>query len=267
MEHAERLPLNVSFATQLRLLARRSASRTLRDTGGVASALLFPLILFAIVASGLSKSTDIPGFPTTNFTSFALTIAFMNGSMVMIANTGQGIATDVESGFINRMALTPMRGEALILAQLAGALVLGIIQAILFLVIGYAAGARIEAGPAGSVVLVILFLLTLLGFGTVGIFIGLRTGSGQAVQALAPLTLVFLFFSSVNMPRNLITTDWFYWVATINPVSYLVEGMRSLLISGWDAEALALGFGVAVVLFVLGLAASTRALGQRLVRT
>ena len=267
MEHVEHLPLSVSFTTQLRLLAQRSISRTLRDTGGVVSAILFPLVLFAIVSSGLSESTEIPGFPTTNFTSFALTIAFANGAMVMIANTGQGIATDVESGFINRMALTPMRGEALIVAQLAGAVALGLIQAVLFLGIGYAAGARIEAGPLGAVVLVILFLVTLLGFGMVGIFIGIRTGSGQAVQALAPLTLVFLFFSSVNMPRNLIQTDWFRYIATGNPVSYLVEGMRSLLITGWDAEALALGFGVALTIFVIFLVASTRALSQRLVRT
>lgn len=267
MIQAERLPLGVSFTTQLRLLASRSVSKTLRDTGGVASALLFPLILFAILGAGLSSATDIPGFPTTNYMSFALTIPFVNGAMVMIANTGQGIATDVESGFINRMALTPMRGEAMIVAQLAGALVLGLIQAALFLAVGYAAGARVEAGALGAVVLVLLFLLTLLGFGTVGIFIGLRTGSGQAVQALAPMTLVFLFFSSANMPRNLITTDWFYWVATVNPVSYLVEGIRSLLITGWDAQALALGFGVAGVLFAVGLAASTRALSQRLVRT
>jgi ABC-2 type transport system permease protein len=259
--------MSVSFATQLRLLAQRSISRTLHDTGGVVGALLFPLVLFAIVSSGLSESTEIPGFPTTNFTSFALTIAFANGAMVMIANTGTGIATDVESGFINRMALTPMRGEALIVAQLAGAVVLGIIQAVLFLGIGYVAGARVEAGGLGIVVLVLLFLVTLLGFGAVGIFIGIRTGSSQAVQALAPLTLVFLFFSSVNMPRNLIETDWFRYIATANPVSYLVEGMRSLLISGWNAQALALGFGVALTIFVVALAASTRALSQRLVRT
>ena len=66
----------------------------------------------------------------------------------------------------------------------------------------------------------------------------LRTGSGEAVQGLFPLIFVALFLSSMALPRNLIEKDWFRTVATWNPVSYLLEGIRSLVIVGWDAEAL-----------------------------
>ena len=65
------------------------------------------------------------------------------------------------------------------------------------------------------------------------------------MQSLFPLFFVFLFLSSMAMPRNLIETDWFRTVATVNPVSYLIECIRSLIIVGWDAEALLLGFGIA----------------------
>ena len=61
------------------------------------------------------------------------------------------------------------------------------------------------------------------------------------MQGLFPLFFVFLFLSSMNLPRNLIEHDWFRTIATLNPVSYLIEGFRSLFISGWDGEALALG--------------------------
>ena len=50
----------------------------------------------------------------------------------------------------------------------------------------------------------------------------------------------------MNLPRNLIEVDWFRDLATINPVSYLIEALRSLVIEGWNAQALALGFGVHV---------------------
>ena len=53
------------------------------------------------------------------------------------------------------------------------------------------------------------------------------------------------------MPRNLIEIDWFQTAATLNPVSYLIEGIRSLIVIGWDAEALALGFGVAILIAVV----------------
>ena len=46
--------------------------------------------------------------------------------------------------------------------------------------------------------------------------------------------------------------DWFRDVATVNPVSYLIEGVRSLIITGWDAQALALGFGIAAAIAVVG---------------
>ena len=77
-------------------------------------------------------------------------------------------------------------------------------------------------------------------------FMAIRTGSGEAVQGMFPLLFVFLFFSSISLPRNLIQEDWFQTVATINPVSYLIEGIRSLFVFGWDGEALALAFGIAI---------------------
>jgi ABC-2 type transport system permease protein len=78
---------------------------------------------------------------------------------------------------------------------------------------------------------------------------------------------VFLFISSMNMPRNLIEIDWFRIAATVNPVSYLIEGIRSLIITGWDAEALALGFGIAAVLAAISLTAASAALAARMERT
>jgi ABC-2 type transport system permease protein len=98
-------------------------------------------------------------------------------------------------------------------------------------------------------------------------FAALRLGSGEAVQGLFPVFFVFLFLSSMSLPRNLISTDWFRTVATYNPVSYLIEGVRSLFLSGWDAEALALAFGLGAIITVASMAAATAALRTRLVRT
>ena len=63
---------------------------------------------------------------------------------------------------------------------------------------------------------------------------------------------VLFFLSSITLPRDLIEQEWFRTVATYNPVSYLVEGLRSLIITGWDGEALALGFGFAIALALAG---------------
>ena len=71
----------------------------------------------------------------------------------------------------------------------------------------------------------------------------------------------------MNLPRNLIEIDWFRAVATANPVSYLIECVRSLIITGWDGQALALGFGIATAIAVVGLTLATAALRTRLTRS
>jgi ABC-2 type transport system permease protein len=116
-------------------------------------------------------------------------------------------------------------------------------------------------------VLFLLAFLIAIGFGAIGAFMALRTGSGEAIQALFPLLFVLLFLSSMNLPRNLIEIGWFRTVATVNPVSYLIEGMRSLFITGWDAQALALAFGLGAAVAAAAIGASAVALRGRLART
>ncbi len=94
----------------------------------------------------------------------------------------------------------------------------------------------------------------------------MRTGSVEAVESAFPLFFVAIFLSSINLPRNLIEADWFRFIATVNPISYLVEGIRSLVITGWDAQALALGFGCAMGILVLALAAAGFSLRTRIAR-
>jgi ABC-2 type transport system permease protein len=129
------------------------------------------------------------------------------------------------------------------------------------------AGAHVAAGPEGVLVLFALASLVSLAFGALGTAIALRTGSSEAVQGMFPLFFVALFLSSLNLPRNLIETDWFRWIATVNPVTYLIEGIRSLLIVGWDPQALTLGFGCGILLVAIALGLSRAAFAERLTRT
>ena len=133
--------------------------------------------------------------------------------------------------------------------------------------VGRVVGVHFASGALGILALFGFAALISLSFGALGLFLALRTGSGEAIQGLFPLLFVFLFLSSMNTPRNLIDVDWFRAVASVNPVSYLIECVRSLIITGWDAEALALGFGIAVLIGIASTSLATLALGERLART
>lgn len=252
---------------QARCLAWRSLLRTIRQPIMIVPTLVFPLFLLAINASGLGSATDIPGFPTDSYLTFALAFPFVQGAIFATNTAGTNLADDIGSGFFNRLSLTPMRGSALLAGQLAGVLLVAIVQAITYLLVGIAVGADFEAGIWGVPVLFALSFAISGAFGAFGLFIGLRSGSGEAVQGLFPLMFVLLFLSSASLPRDLIQQDWFQTTATINPVSYVIEAVRSLFIYGWDVEALALGFGVAIVFFAASLFAASLAMRERMVRT
>jgi ABC-2 type transport system permease protein len=260
---ASRNPLPI----QARYLAWRSLLRTMRQPIMIVPALVFPLFLLAINASGLDAATRIPGFPTDSYLTFALAFPFVQGSIFATNTAGTNLAEDIGTGFFNRLSLTPMRGSALLAGQLAGVLLIAVVQAVTYLVVGLAAGADFEAGWAGVPVLFALSLAISAAFGAFGLFAGLRSGSGEAVQGLFPLMFVLLFLSSASLPRDLIEQDWFRTAATINPVSYVIEAVRSLFVVGWDGEALALGFLVAIVFFVVSLAAASFAMRGRMQRT
>lgn len=252
---------------QVAAVARRSVQRTLRQRALLVFPILFPLILFAINGSALSSATKLPGFPPVSYRAFVLAVPFMQGALFVAVTAGTDLARDIQSGFFNRLALTPLRSGALLAGQLGGSLVVACFQSVVYLLVGIATGVGIASGVGGALVLLVLSVLIAFGFAGLGTLLALRFGTGEAVQGFFPLLFVTMFLSSSSLPRNLLKVAWFHAVATYNPVSYLIEGVRSLIITGWDGRALALGFGFAVALVVLSLGFSGLAMKSRLVRT
>jgi ABC-2 type transport system permease protein len=251
---------------QVANLARRSITRTLRQPAYVVPPLLFPTLLLAVNAAGLRPSTEIAGFPTDSFLAFAMAVPFVQGALFATMNAGTDLARDIQTGFLNRLALTPMRRSALLAGHLAGVMVLGVVQALFYLAFALAAGVHIASGLAGALTILVLAVLICAGFGMLGAFMALRTGSGESIQAFFPVLFIFLFMSSMNAPRNLMEVDWFRTVATLNPVSYLIEAIRSLVLVGWEPEPLALGFAVAIGLIVVSTVVASHALRVRMAR-
>jgi ABC-2 type transport system permease protein len=259
--------VNSAVAAQVGALARRSIVRTLRQPAAIVFPLIFPMLLLLVNSGGLDASTKLPGFPTDSFLAFALAVPFIQGALFSTMNAGTDLARDIQTGFLNRLSLTSMRGVALIAGQLAGVAVMGVAQAAFYIAVGLAVGVDFAAGTLGILTLFGFAAVISISFGAIGTWLALRTGSGEAIQGLFPLLFVFLFLSSMNTPRDLIDVDWFRAVATANPVSYLIECVRSLIITGWNGRALALGFGIAVAIGIVATLLSTISLKERLART
>ena len=137
-----------AFADQVVHLAGRSVVRTVTPAGAVISPLVFPLMLLAVNSGGLKAETRLPGFPTHSFVAFALAVPFIQGALFATMNAGTDLARDIQTGFLNRLSLTPMRGIAVLAGQLGGVVALSVIQAAVYIAVGLIVGVHIASGAA-----------------------------------------------------------------------------------------------------------------------
>ena len=253
---------------QVGFVARRSVRRTLRQPALIVPTLVFPLFLLAVNSSGLSAATKIPGFPADSYLDFAITVTFIQGAMFAAITAGTELATDIETGFLDRLQLTPLRRVAILIGQMAGATTLALIGALAYLAVGIAPASASRAASAARS----CSSSTPCSSPSPSPGSARRWARGRARprRCRAPsrsCSRVF-FLSSMSLPRDLIAVDWFRTVATWNPASYLIEG-TALARDHRLGRARRCGAGVAVGVGVLVLSfwAASRALATRMART
>ena len=248
---------------QLVALSRRSVQSILRQPSVVVPSMVFPLFFVALGSSSFARAISIPGFPQVDsFLDFALAGSIVQGVLFGSITSATALATDIETGFFDRLLLTPSSRSSILIGRLAGAMVYGLAQTIFFVVVLLPFGLSIKSGIVGLAAMVIGGLLTALAVGAVMSSMALRTGSSEAVQGSFPLLFVLLFFSSAFFPRQ--TMDGIYrHIANLNPISYLVEGFRSLTIGDLSAVAVTQTIAIPAAIAACGLAVSLRSLRRR----
>src|SRR5204862_6762410 len=118
-----------------------------RQPALVIAPLTFPLMLMAVNSNGLKAATHLPGFPTHSFLSFFLPFSFIQGGLFAAMTAGTDLARDIDTGFLNRLALTPLRGMGLVVGQLGGALAQALLQSVAYLTVGLVLGVQFASGP------------------------------------------------------------------------------------------------------------------------
>jgi ABC-2 type transport system permease protein len=178
---------------------------------------------------------------------------------VATATSGLALVTEIDLGYFDKLLVAPIRRSSIIFGRLASDFVRGIGASIVVLLAGMAFGAHIQAGILGALVLVLLggcFGVAYAGF---GILVALKTRNVQATQSSFLLFFPLLFLSPNFVPFDRLSSAM-NTLAHINPVSYVIVGIRSLVINGWVAGELAACVGVIVALGAILTALSLRAI-------
>lgn len=249
---------------QARALARRSVVGTLRQPQVWLPGLLFPMFIAAVNTSTMGRSTSIPGFPEVDsLLDFLLPASITQSVLFGGLTAGSDTATDIQTGFFDRLLASPVARTSILLGRLAGAAATGACQALVFIAVYAIFGARVAGGPVAILLLVVYAMVLALVIGGFAAMLALRTGSAEAVQNVFPLTFISLFISSAFFPTELMS-GVYRSIATRNPVTWMVDGMRHQVIVGLDWSEAALSLAVAAVLAVLAVYGANAALRARL---
>ena len=248
----------------VRALGVRSIRQTFRRPQLMAPIVVFPTLILAVQTGGAASAVNLPGFPAVdNFLQFMIAGAMMQSLMLAGNSGGIALAVDIEMGFTDRLFAAPISRFAIVLGRLAGTAALGLVTAVWFLAIALIFGAPITEGVAGAVAVIVLVCLSAAAFGGIGAAVALRTGRATVVQGFFPIIFVILFLSSAFFPENLMVEPA-QTIAEYNPLSFVVEGIRDPIISGFSATAMLECLAAIAGIGLLGLTLSAFALRKRL---
>jgi len=246
------------FVHDVGAIAGRALRGVPRDIEAVMPPVFIALFFFIVNIATLSKLTQSAG--GFDYKAFQMPTAILLG--VTGVSRAPALVLDVQNGYLDRLLMTPIRRLAILLGHMIADVAVAMALTVPILVVGFAIGVRFETGVLGLVVFILLAALWSLAFSAFGYAIALKTGNPAAVNSTFLLFFPFLFLTSSYVPRSQLS-GWLDTVAGLNPVTYLLEGLRSLVSTGWEWSELGKSLAAIAVLGTLSMSLCFAALRGR----
>ncbi len=226
-----------SIVHDLATVARRAIRGVFREPEFFIPALIVPVFFFVVNIGALQDFAESSGV-VMDFKAFQLPVS------IIFAVTGvsraSALVTDIQDGYFDRLLLTPIRRPTLLLGLMAADFTAIIMLAIPVLALGLLLGVTFATGAAGIVVFVLYGAAWGLAFAGFPYAIALKTGNPAAVNSSFILFFPFAFLTTTFLPQEALT-GWLATIAKYNPVTYVLDGLRSLITEGWEPATLAKG--------------------------
>jgi ABC-2 type transport system permease protein len=217
------------------LLAVREMRIAWRTPAYLLPNLLIPVFFYFVMIGSLKEFAT--GFGISNFEAFQLPISILFA--VQGGSAGLNMVADIESGYFDKLLLTPANRLSILIGAMGADFVRVMAQATFVMIIAVATGMVFATGLPGAIVLILVSSLWGLAYSGVGFAIALRTGNSQATQSMWALFMPLMFLTTAFAPKEALS-GWLATAAALNPMTYLLDGMRALSMEGWDMGAIGL---------------------------
>jgi len=245
--------------TDTAMLTRRALRETMRQPANELANIFIPLFFFVVTVGAVGEVAKT-AFGVSDYKGFQLPVAILQGAAGVAGGSGLAMTTDIQSGYFEKLLLTSTPRFAIVFGRMFADAIKAMVLCALIIVLALAVGAGFETGLPGMVLLVFAGGGFALAYSGIGMAIALKTGSPQAAQAGFLIFFPLLFLAPTFAPIE-VFASWLKVVAQVNPVTYILEGMRALVINGWDGAAF-----IKMVVAITGIGAFTfvlTALGLR----
>jgi ABC-2 type transport system permease protein len=187
--------------------------------------LMMPVFLTISFAGAFSGIVLLPGFPAEKSIDWFLPMTTLQGAAFAGITIGLGMARDLESGFYDRLLLSPATRSALLAGPLLAAVLRALIPVALLLAVAVVGGANFRAGLWGVGTLVLASMGFALAAGAWSVGVALRFKTQQVAPLMQSATFLLIFLSTAQMPLELLS-GWLHSVARVNPMTYILELAR-----------------------------------------
>lgn len=241
-----------SFFNEIFLLFIRGFKQSVRPYFALLPEFVMPIFFFIVNSNAFQRVVEIPGFSAQNYLSFYAPVALLMAIFLSTGSTGLEVVTDISTGYMDRLFVTPVRRISIILGKLLATGLRAVIQCAIMLGFVFLMGAPFKAGFFG---VIILFLLAFI-FGTawsgIGLIIAFLTKNPRIVQSSFIFFFPFTMITTSQLPLNLLS-GWYKTIVMINPVTYVLEGIRSLMLNGVNLNVLSMAFFSAIMFGIITL--------------
>ncbi len=238
-----------TFFSDWYYLSIRSIKQIWRPLLALIPSLFIPIFFFLVNSASLNAFSKVPGFPPDiTYRDFIAPTALFTAVFFSAGNAGIELVQDISNGYFKKLMIMPINRLTIILGRLTEVAVQAVMQGAIVLVLLLIVGVRFQTGVLGLVALFAMLILFAMAWSCVSMISALRTQNARLVQSMFVIVFPFLYLTTSQAPMQLLPPT-FRLIATYNPVTYIIEGVRALVLSNWSNPAIWQGFAVAGVLF------------------
>ena len=227
------------------VLAQRALRESVRAPEALLPTLFIPLFFLVV---NVGQAARIFPSETTSFLQGQNYAAFqLPSSILLAASFGSAalyLVEDIEGGYFDKLRASPVSRTAIVFGRLAAEAAKSVAITTAMVLVSLPFGIRVASGPLGFLLLIAMAAGWAVVFSGFMQLIALKTRSAAATNSAGLIFFPLLFLTPSFVPRNLLTRPMEI-AATFNPVTYIMEGLRSLILE--DLEWAAIGRGFAVV--------------------